>query len=60
MIMVGDVNNDLGGEGGKDEEKSCSAKEIHRNWRVQTENSVQLVNTFKPRYYEERKKERYK
>ena len=46
MKMGGDVNNDL--EKKKDGEESCSAKRIHRNSRVQIDNSVQLVNTFKP------------
>jgi len=41
MIMVGDVKNYLGWEK-KDGERPCFAKEVHRNWRVQTDKSVQL------------------
>jgi len=52
--MVGDVNNDLEK---KDGEQSCSAKEVHRNWCVQTDNSVQLVINLSSTK-KERKKER--
>jgi hypothetical protein len=31
----------------KDGKRSFSAKEVHRNSRVQTDDFVQLVNTFK-------------